>query len=83
MLRKKNGYKCVSHVECVAIVQPAGVQIRVNVAAEKGDQYPRGCRLQIDRVPDVLVKSVVMTSMQTVPCHIAGMGTVSCFKTVR
>ena len=51
-----------------------------NVAAGKGYdhvsaglEYPRGSRVEIDRDPKGLSRRYDMTSLQTVPCHIAGM----------
>ena len=69
-------------VECVGIVQPAGVQIRVmwQLGRDKrhvpaGVEYPKGGLLEIDPV-----KGVWYDQLQTVPCHVAGMRALSYWK---
>ena len=72
-------------VEYIAIVQPACVQIRENVAAGKAYdhvsanlEYPMSGRSEMDRDPEGQLRGKGMTSLQTVPCHIAGMLALSC-----
>ena len=75
------------NVECVATVQPAGVPIRVMWQLGRGIsqvpvglEYPRGGQLEMDRDPEGQARGYDMTSFQTVPCHIAGMVALSCWK---
>ena len=72
-------------MECVAIVQPAAVPIRVmwqlgrdrrHVPA--GLEYLRGCRLGMGW--EGQSRGYAMNSLHTVPCHIAGMGALSYWK---
>ena len=58
-----------------------------NVAAGKGYdhviaclEYPRGGQMEMDRDPEGHSRGDDMTSLQTVPCHIAGMLALSCWK---
>ena len=58
-----------------------------NVAAEKGYdhvptslEYPRVGRSEMDRDPEDQSRGYDMTSLQTVPCHIAGMLALPCWK---
>ena len=71
-------------VKCVAIVQPAGVPIRVmcqlgrdtrHVPADV--EYLRVGQLELDRDPEGQSRGYGMPSFQTVPCHIAGNGALS------
>ena len=73
-------------MENIAIVQPASVK-RVNVAAWKiyhhvpeGLEYARGGRSEIDRDLEGQSRGHDLTSLQTVPCHIADMLALSCWK---
>ena len=74
------------NVECVAIVHPAGVPIRVLYVERDtrhvptGLEYPRGRRLEMDWDPEGQARGYDMTSLQTCPCFIAGMGALSCWK---
>ena len=43
-------------------------------------EYPRGGRSEMDRDPEGKSRGYDMTSLQTVPCHIAGMLALSCWK---
>ena len=47
-----------------------------------GLKYPRGGKLEMDRDLEGQSRGYMydMTSLQTVPCHIAGMGALSCWK---
>ena len=50
-----------------------------------GLEYPRGGQLEMDRDPEGQARGYDMTSLQTVPCHIAGMvhcltGRENCFQ---
>ena len=72
-------------MEYNAIVQSASVQNSGNVAAGKGyDHVPSGLEYlrvgQSEMDPDLERQSrgYDMTSLQTVPCHIAGMLVLSC-----
>ena len=74
-------------MECVAIVQPAGVPIQVMWQLGRdtshvpvGLKYPRGGQLEMARDPEGQARGYDMTSLQTVPCHIAGMVALSCWK---
>ena len=65
-------------MECVAIVQSAGIPIRVMCQLGRdtshvpvGVEYPRGGPLQVDRDPEGQSRGYGMTSFQTVFCHIA------------
>ena len=70
-------------MEYVAIVQPASVQIweiwpldHVSAILE----YPRGGRSEMDPDPDGQSRGYEMTSLLTVPCHIARMLALSYWK---
>ena len=59
--------------------------ISLNVAAGKGydhvstgQEYPRGGQSEMDRDPEGQSRGYDMTSLQTVPWHIAGMLALSC-----
>ena len=72
-------------MEYIAIVQPTSIQIRGSVAAGKGYyhvsaglEYPRGCHSEMDLDLECQSMGYDMTSLQTVPCHIAGMLALSC-----
>ena len=43
-----------------------------------GLEYPRGDRSEMDQEPEAQSSGYYMTSLQTVPCHIAGMLELSC-----
>ena len=67
-----------------SFVQPGGVPIWVMLQlardtshVPKGLEYPRGGRLERDQDPEGRSREYEMTSFQTVPCHIAGMGALS------
>ena len=73
-------------MEYVAIVQPAGVPIRVMLQLGKdtsrvpaGIKYPSGGRFAMDLDQEGQSRGYDVTSLQTVPCHIAGMGALSCW----
>ena len=68
-------------MECVTIVQPAGVTIwmmwqlgRDTSNVPVGVEYLRDSQLEMDGDPEGQSSGYDMTSMQIVPCHIAGMG---------
>ena len=73
-------------MECVVIAQPAPVRIR-ELAAGKGYdhvsaglEYPRGGQSEMDRDPEGQSRWYDMTSLQTVPFHIASMVALNCWK---
>ena len=77
-------------MEYIAIVQPTRLNKcsnSGNVAAGKGYnhvsaglEYPRGGRSEMDLDLECQSMGYDMTSLQIVPCHIAGMLALSCWK---
>ena len=45
-----------------------------------GLEYPKGGPSEMDQDPEGQSRGYDMTSLQTVPCHIAGMLPMSCWK---
>ena len=87
MLKRSLGLYLHPLVEYIVNAQPVRVQIRGNVAAETGYNhvspslaYPRGGRSEMDWDPEGQLRGYDMTSLQTVPCHIAAMLALFCWK---
>ena len=71
----------------LGIVKPAGVAMREmwqlgrdTSHVPAGLKYPRGGRLEMDPDPEGQSMGYSITTLKTVPCHIAGMGALSCWK---
>ena len=74
-------------MEYIVIVQPASVRIQEMWQLAKGYnhvstglEYPKGGRSELDRDPGGHSRGYNMASLQTFPCHFAGMLAMSSWK---